>query len=137
MNQLPNQLPDRYIDNMNTLVILINNNKYLFEMTKCCGYGFILPIYKMHTLNEFYHIMDLELSHLTITRIYLENLNGEQIEFPRNEMTMYDFINENNAWFTPIYPLPSKVVYKVFFDDGHHHNHDNHDNTVNIVNNNI
>ena len=117
---------DKYTDNINTLLKLIDNTKYLFEMTKCCGYGFILPVYKNYTLNEFYHIMDLELSHLTISSIYLQNVNGERLEFPKNTMTICDFINENRAWFIPIYPLPAKVVYKVFFDDGQHHTHESH-----------
>ena len=27
-------------------------------------------------------------------------------------------------FFVPIYPLPAKVVYRVYFDDGHIHTHD-------------
>ena len=112
---------DKYNTNLNTMVGLIDNTKYLFEMTKCCGYGFILPIYKMNTLEEFHHTLSLELSHLTVSSIYLQNVNRERLEIPRNEMTVRDFINDNRAWFTPIYTLPAKVVYKVFFDDGHFH----------------
>ena len=101
----------------------VNDHKYLFEMTKCCGYSFMLPVFKMNTLAEIYRIMYLELSHLTIHRIYLINVNNEQLEIPNNETTICEFVNVNTTWFTPVYPLPAKVVYRVFFDDGHVHEH--------------
>ena len=103
----------------------VSDNKYLFEMTKCCGYSFMMTVFKMNTLTEFYRIMYLELSHLTIQRIYLQNNNGEQFEIPNNETTICEFVNANAGWFTPVYPLPAKVVYRVFFDDGHVHDHNN------------
>ncbi len=99
----------------------VSDNKYLFEMTKCCGYSFMMPVFKMNTFTEFYRIMYLELSHLTIQRIYLQNNNGEQLEIPNDETTICEFVNANSVWFTPVYPLPAKVVYRVFFDDGHIH----------------
>ena len=123
MNQPKNHI-DNYTSNMDTLIGSIDNYKYLFEMTKCCGYGFILPVYKMYTLTEFHNIIGLELSQ-PITSVYLQNSNDERLEIPKNTVTVCDFINENRAWFIPIYPLPAKVVYKVFFDDGRHHIHEN------------
>ena len=103
----------------------VNDHKYMFEMTKCCGYSFMLPIFKMNTLTEFYRIIHLELPHLTIQRIYLVNTNNEQFEIPNNATTICEFVNANTAWFTPVYLLPAIVVYRVFFDDGHVHDHNN------------
>ena len=115
---------DIYTEKMNNM-LKQSDHKYLFEITKCCGWGFILPIFKMNTLEEFHHTLHLELSHLTSTSIYMQNINGERLEIPRNNTTVVDFVNANNSWFLPIYPLPSHVVYKVFFDDGHCHTHCN------------
>ena len=112
--------------------ILANHehNKYLFEMTKCCGYGFIQSFYKMNTLEELYHNLQLEMSHITITGIYLKDCNGVRIDIPRDStVLLQDFFIANHAWFVPIYPLPAKVVYRVHYDDNHFHIHE--DSTVN------
>ena len=97
----------------------------LFEMTKCCGYSFIFSLYKLNTLADIYYNLGLELSHLTITKIFLKNINNEEFKIPNDKTTtIQEFVNINRVWFTPIYPLPATVVYRIFFDDGHHHTHD-------------
>jgi len=126
---------NEYNEKMKDILNRCEYNKYLFQMTKCCGYSFIQLVYKDNTLNELYHNISLELSHLTIASLFLENINGERLEIPRNAMTVRDFVIANQQWFIPIYPLPSKVVYRIFFDDGHFHIHEN--NEVNINNNNM
>ena len=57
---------DKYNTNLNTMVGLIDNTKYLFEMTKCCGYGFILPIYKMNTLEELKEKLKTQVDEVTL-----------------------------------------------------------------------
>ena len=120
-----------------------DHNKFLFEMTKCCGYGFIQPIFKMNTLDEIYRNLQLEMSHITICGIYLKDCNENRLDIPRDEMiTVESFFYANRNWFVPIYPLPTKVVYRLYYDDDHFHTHDNNENlqTENnncIVDNNI
>ena len=48
--------------------------------------------------------------------------NNEKIAIPRNaNIKLCDYINNNTFLFIPIYPLPFKVVYRIYIDDGHNH----------------
>lgn len=105
-------------------------NKFLFEMTKCCGYGYFQLFFKLSTLEEMYRAVELELSHLKIHAIYLKDCNNLRLDIPRDpNLTLRDFFYANQQWFIPIYPLPANVVYRVFFDDNHFHIHENNDST--------
>ena len=114
---------DEYNSKMGAIILNCEQNKYIFEMTKCCGYSFMFPVYKLNTLEEFFHNIVLEFYPAPILRIFLQNEVGEQLEIPINSTTIMDFLNANKKWFVPIYPLPAKVVYRVYFDDGHAHSH--------------
>ena len=111
--------------------ISVNNEfKFLFEMTKCCGYGFMQYFYKMNTLEEVYRALELEMSHIKIISIYLKDCNGVRIDIPRDStVLLYEFVYANRPLFVPIYPLPATVVYRVYFDDNHVHCHN--DMTIN------
>lgn len=116
---------------------ILNNsehNKYLFQMTKCCGYGFIQLFFKMNTLEELYHNLQLEMSHIAILAIYVKDCNEMRLDIPRDAtITLQDFVSAHRGWFIPIYGLPAKVVYRVFYDDDHFHVHENEN--VTMINN--
>jgi hypothetical protein len=123
-SELNNPLLDEYREKTESIFANGNHNKYYFEMTKCCGYAYIQPFFKKNTLEELYHNIELELSHLKVVGVYLKNVNGERLDIPRDSSTtILDFFIANQKWFVPIYPLPAKVIYRVYFDDSCPHTH--------------
>jgi hypothetical protein len=109
----------------------ITNNQYIIEMTKCCGYCFFMLFHKNFTLSDMYNHVLFEMPSNTI-KLYLQKETGERLIIPRDStIILRTFILENSEWFKPIYPMPVKVVYRVYFDDGHTHECDNVMNNVN------
>lgn len=120
----------------------ITNNQYIVEMTKCCGYSFFMLFHKNYTLADMYNQVLFEMPSNTI-ELYLQKNTGERLTIPRDStIILRTFVLENNDWFKPIYAMPVKVVYRVYFDDGHTHECTNADdinasgNDVNANNHN-
>ena len=110
-----------YTDKINNLINTIHQNKYLFEVSKCCGWGYFQTFYKSYTLEDLYRNILLETGLENIICLYVLN-NNEKIAIPRDaNIKLCDYINNNTFLFIPIYPLPSKVVYRIYIDDGHNH----------------
>ena len=105
----------------------IPNYKYIFEVTKLCGHGEFLTVYKNQTLLDLYKTISLQYECKNIKRLFFINKStGEQIDVPVTEqITIKDFIlnlnSGSNSIISPIYPIPCKIVYKIYFDDGHTH----------------
>lgn len=103
------------------------NNKYIFEITKLCGYGEFLTIYKKQTLLDLYKIVSMEFECKDIKELFfINNCTNEKIKIPiTNEITILQFIfnhnNGSNQIIAPIYAVPCKIVYRLYFDDGHKH----------------
>lgn len=105
----------------------IPNNKYIFEVTKLCGYGEFLPIFKKNTLLDLYKTISMQFECKDIKELFfIDNSTNEKIKIPITEnITISEFMFNNNSGkslvITPIYPIPCKVVYRIYFDDGHTH----------------
>ena len=105
----------------------IPNNKYIFEVTKLCGYGEFLLIYKKQTLLDLYKTVSMQSECKDIKELFFINsITNEKIRVPiTNEITIWEFIfsknNGPNQAIKPIYPIPCKIVYRLYFDDGHTH----------------
>lgn len=116
-----------YNNKLNELVNLIPNYKYIFEVTKLCGHGQFITVYKKQTLLDLYKTISLQYECKDIKQLFfINNTNNEQIKVPiTDEITIRDFIFSHNAKsnqvIKPIYPIPCKIVYRIFFDDGHTH----------------
>ena len=117
------------------------SNMVMFELTKCCGYGSFMPVYKSSSLLELYSTVMHHLSLSRIDELYIvSNLNNEKIQIPMmEEKTVGEYVREcvgnSPSIITPIYSLPRPVVYKLYVDDGHTHSHfDNINNMVKSVN---
>jgi len=109
---------------INDMVDSIKNNQYIFEVTKCCNYSVFIPIYKDATLIELYNWISYHFQNKSI-KLYVVNYQDEKlkIEIPKNTTTtIRNFILENKFYFSPIYPIPASVVYKIYLDDGFCHN---------------
>ena len=130
---------DQYNDKFEQFCKRLPNNKYIFELTKLCGHGEFLTIYKKQTLLDLYKIVSMEFESKDIKELFfLNNCTNEKIRIPiTNEMTILQFIfnhnNGSNQIISPVYPVPCKIVYKLYFDDGH--THDNQVCKLNLTNN--
>jgi hypothetical protein len=105
----------------------IPNNKFIFEITKLCGYGEFLTIYKKQSLLDLYKTVSMQFECKDIKELFfINNCTNEKIRIPiTDEITIWQFIFSHNSGASqvikPIYPVPCKIVYKIYFDDGHTH----------------
>jgi len=119
-------LIDEYNSKFEQLCNGIPNNKYMFEITKLCGYGQFLTIFKKQTLLDLYNSISLEFNREIIEIFFLNSITNKKIKIPiTSNITIQDFIFTHNSGpeliIKPIYPVPCKVVYKIYYDDGHTH----------------
>ena len=105
----------------------IPNNQYIFEVTKLCGHGQFLTMFKKQTLIDLYKIISLHYECKDIKKLFfINNCTNEKINIPITaEITIRDFLFSHNSGpvqiIKPVYPMPCKIVYRVYFDDGHTH----------------
>jgi hypothetical protein len=105
----------------------IINNQYIFEITKLCGHGQFINIFKRYTLIDLYKIISVHYECKDIKKLFfINNCTNEKIYIPiTDEITIQDFLFSHNSGsaqiIKPIYPIPCKVVYRIYFDDGHTH----------------
>lgn len=89
-------------------------------MTKCCGYGEFMLVYKDYTLADLYKQACLQFSVSSI-QLFLDGpweRTRERIAIPNTDViTVRQFILENPA--VPIYPVDIPVVYRIWYDSGH------------------
>jgi predicted nucleic-acid-binding Zn-ribbon protein len=118
---------DEYNAKFEDLCNKIPNNKYIFEVTKLCGYGEFLLVYKKQTLLDLYRTVSIQTECKDILELFfIDSTTNKKIKVPiTNEITIWEFIfsknNGPNQAIKPIYPIPCKIVYRLYFDDGHTH----------------
>jgi len=122
-------------------------NNYIFETTKCCGYDEWVTVYKDDKVTTLYKNIEKAFQYLScfkeqdkiqiiaraldgellvIPKVWIENNDEEIGEYQQKEPTIREFLNNptNHKFFKPVYPIPAKVVYKIWLDDGIcHHDH--------------
>lgn len=111
-----------YAVKMGEYIDRITNNQYILEVTKCCGYGFFIAVYKNSTLDDLYRSVLHEIPSAQIELYVYAGVN-EKLVLPRDGTVLKTFIADNGKSFVPVYPIPAKVVYKIYVDDGHCHDH--------------
>ena len=105
----------------------IPNSQYIFEVTKLCGHGQFLTMFKKQTLIDLYKIISLDYECKDIKKLFfINNCTNEKIYIPITaEITIRDFLFSHNSGtvqiIKPVYPMPCKIVYRIYFDDGHTH----------------
>ena len=118
----------------NTFESLMNNwtyhkgNKYYFSINKCCGYSFIIPIYKTFKLSDLYrhiaHEMSLNDVNFTLHFEHEDMKNHVNIGTVGGA-TLSTWVNEHKDKLEIITKVPDPVVHKLWIDDGHHCDHSN------------
>jgi hypothetical protein len=112
---------DQYNNKLNDYNTRSINDRYIFELTKCCEYSFFSVFFRAYTLEDVYKHVLMEMPSNMI-ELYILSNTGEKMVIPRdNNIVLRDYVLSNNTWFKPIYDMPAKVVYRVYFDDGHTH----------------
>jgi hypothetical protein len=119
-------LETEYNEKFAQLCNRISNNKYIFEITKLCGYGEFLTAYKTQSLLDLYNIISLQFDREIVEIFFLNNITHEKIKIPiTSNIKIQDFIFNCNSGsqqiIKPIYPIPCKIVYRIYYDDGHTH----------------
>jgi hypothetical protein len=105
----------------------IQNYKFLFEVTKLCGYGEFITVFKNQSLLDLYSTISYQFDNREIKELFFMNdTTGEKIKVPiSSTIRISDFISGHNVGpnlsIKPIYPIPCKIVYRLYFDDGHVH----------------
>ena len=116
-NKTPANTIDTYHTKVNEWINVSLNNQYIFEMTKCCGYSAFITTHKDITLTELYINVNYHGS-IYNNKLYVKNSKtNELMPIPNySNMTIRNFILDNKDYFTPVYPLPVKVVYAIYMD---------------------
>lgn len=96
------------------------NNSYIIELQKCCGYSEFILCFVESTVEELYVNVNHQFQENIETsniRLYIV-IGQEKILVERTTIKLKDFIREYREILNPVYPVPCKVVYKLFIDDG-------------------
>jgi len=105
----------------------IQNDRFIFEVTKLCGYGEFTTVFKNQSLLDLYSTISYQFDNREIKELFFINdRTGEKIKVPiSSTIRIKDFISGHNVGpnlnIKPIYPVPCKIVYRLYFDDGHVH----------------
>lgn len=103
---------------------------YIFEITKLCGYGMFVVVYKNATISELFKVVSNIFGNVIDNQLFFRNEETkEKYVIPKTDFfNMKDLIAKfrdsphlKNA-IKPVYELPSPVVYRIYYDDGHTHN---------------
>jgi hypothetical protein len=119
-------IEQEYEAKLSDYVSRLTNQHIILELTKLCGYGCFIPINKKSTLIELYNSVSLLFEREVLELFFINSETNEKIKVPISGNTsVQDFIFTHNSGsnykIRPIYPIPCKVVYRLYFDDGHTH----------------
>ena len=123
-----NKVVEDFTCKMNEFINSIPNNKYIFEITKLCGYSEFIFINKDESILDFYKAISHQFECREIKSLFLASgINRYSIPLT-NIVSLRKFITDIQKdgylrqFIIPVYQLPAPVVYRVYFDDGHTHN---------------
>lgn len=100
----------------------MKKNMYIFEITKCCGYSEIIPVYKNETMFDLFSKISHHFDDIEIKDLFFYTIKAEYIKIPLSNKKISDFINDND-YVIPVrlITLDSKSsvkVYNIYLDDG-------------------
>lgn len=107
----------KYSKNKSDFFDLTTNYQYIFEVTKCCGYGEWTTVYKDAPLSRLYENIYLQFGGLKPDKLFVVSESGERLDILCDgECSVRKLISDNSLFFRPIYPLPYCAVYRVYCD---------------------
>jgi hypothetical protein len=97
---------------------LITEYQYIFEITKCCGYGEWVNVYKKSQINKIFENIQNQFGYRPDKLFVIDN-DLNKLEIPDdNSISLRSFIANNYKFFRPIYPYPANIIYRIYIDDG-------------------
>jgi hypothetical protein len=98
-------------------VLSLDNTFILFKINKCCCYSQLLPVYRRGTLADLHQSVNQHFGFF-VPDIYVLKEENEKIGIPNDPTVLVrDFIKHNTSSFKPVFPVPDKVVYNIYFGD--------------------
>jgi hypothetical protein len=102
----------------------IPNKMFIFELTKCCNYSTLVFLYKEDMVSDLFLHAAKHFGCQKLVSLYILDEQGQKMLVPFNShTTLKEFILNQQNILKPIYDLPLPVVYRIYLDDGHHHDH--------------
>jgi hypothetical protein len=117
---------NKYNDLITSHLKEIPNKMFTFELTKCCNYSTLVFLYKEDMVSDLFLQAAKHFGCQKLVSLYLLNEQGQKVLVPFNShTTLKEFIFEysNQRILKPVYDVPLPVVYRIYLDDGHHHEH--------------
>ena len=97
---------------------------FIFELTKCCNYSTLVFLYKEDRISDLFLQVAKHFGCKQLVSLYILDPEGNKQMIPFNSNTLIkEFIFEKQNVFKPVYDIPLPVVYRIYIDDGHHHDH--------------
>jgi hypothetical protein len=98
------------------------NDRYIFNISKCCNYSEFIVEYKKSALASLYNSVKLQFEHGGDIKLFVINSKSKaRLQLPNDpDVELRQFILGNPQYFQAIYPIPTAVVYTIYFDDGCH-----------------
>ena len=126
-NQNQEQI-EKYNHLLDMYVKEIPGKMFIIELTKCCNYSTFVLMYKEESLIDLYRRVSFHMG-CDIVSLYILTSDNIRITVPINSnKTIREFIytqtDLNNRNMKPVYDMPLPVVYRIYLDDGHHHDHE-------------
>ena len=103
---------------MHEYMLSIDNTFILFKINKCCQYSQLLPVYRRGTLADLHESVHQHFGFF-VSDIYVLKEENEKIAIPNDQTILVrDFIKDHLSSFKPVFPVPDKVVYNIYFGFG-------------------
>lgn len=121
-----NTIVGEYDVKMQEYISQVTNHSFWIELTKCCGYGQFITVFREITLADLYKTVRQYMRAPVEQKMELYTLGvfGERVPIPNSRVICINsYIREYSSRFQPVYDVPAKVVYRIFYDDGHVHTH--------------
>ena len=118
MSVATDRLNKTFDEYLHEYVLSLDNTFILFKINKCCGYSQLLPVYRRGTLADLHQSVNQHFGFF-VPDIYVLKEENERIEIPNDQTILVrDFIKTHSSSFKPVFPIPAKVVYNIYFGDG-------------------
>jgi len=110
---------NNYYEKSRDFVRLTTSYQYIFEVTKCCGYGEWVSVFKDRSLSHLYENIKSQFYNIKPSDLCVLNEKGNRLIVPNDStIAIRDFIRQNQDFFRPIYPVPAYIIYRIYYDDG-------------------
>ena len=103
---------------VNEWINLNHNNKYYLIITKCCGYEFLVPIYKKSTLRDLYYNVSLEHDFFHNFKLFISHEDISCNNYILNDVKINKFVKIASPLFASAvtYTMPIVAILWALID---------------------